>query len=84
MSLAGESFMVGSDILDIGSRKAEARARRNRMDPLGMMSMMPTEMPIPHVPNVRANGCSMRLNGNIFDSFCRSHGVPLVVLRLAR
>ena len=36
MSIAcgADPFFVGSDVLDIGSRKSELRGRRNRMAPL--------------------------------------------------
>ena len=40
------SLTIGNDILDIGSRKAESRARRPRVDlPIDQFN-------VPHVPNV--------------------------------
>jgi hypothetical protein len=61
MSIGGDPFfMVGSDILDIGSRKNELRGRRNRISPLEHpfgSSIMPSQFMVPNVPNVR-KGCS--------------------------
>eukprot|EP00545_Synedropsis_sp_CCMP1620_P001368 CAMPEP_0119015278 /NCGR_PEP_ID=MMETSP1176-20130426/10735_1 /TAXON_ID=265551 /ORGANISM="Synedropsis recta cf, Strain CCMP1620" /LENGTH=286 /DNA_ID=CAMNT_0006968557 /DNA_START=117 /DNA_END=977 /DNA_ORIENTATION=+ len=48
---SSDQFVVGSDILDIGSRKAELRGRRNRMTPDDMSFGMPTQMPVPQVSN---------------------------------
>jgi hypothetical protein len=52
MFAASDPFVVGSDILDMGTRKAELRGRRNRMTPDDMSFGMPTQMPIPQVANV--------------------------------
>lgn len=52
MFAGSDSFVVGNDILDIGSRKADLRERRNRMMPNDMAFGMPTHMPVPQVPNV--------------------------------
>ena len=55
MSIAcgADPFFVGSDILDIGSRKSELRASRNRMTPMELAFGIPTQMMVPNVPNVR-------------------------------
>jgi len=53
MSIGADPFFVGSDVLDLGSRKAELRGRRNRMTPLDHDHFgMQQQMMVPHVPNV--------------------------------
>jgi hypothetical protein len=54
MSIAcgADPFFVGSDVLDIGSRKSELRGRRNRMAPLDHAFGIPDQMMVPSVPNV--------------------------------
>jgi hypothetical protein len=54
MSIAcgANPFFVGSDVLDIGSRKSEMRGRRNRMVPLDHAFGIPDQMMVPSVPNV--------------------------------
>jgi len=52
MSIGADPFFVGSDVLDLGSRKAELRGRRNRMTPLDHDHFgMQQQMMVPHVPN---------------------------------
>jgi hypothetical protein len=51
--------MIGNDILDIGSRKAEMRARRQRgglgLDPAEMTTLgNPGQFDVPNVPDVSA------------------------------
>jgi hypothetical protein len=54
MSIAcgADPFFVGSDILDLGSRKSELRGRRNRMAPLDHAIGIPDQMMVPSVANV--------------------------------
>ena len=44
-------FIIGSDLLDIGSRKAEVR-RREQMAPERAILGMPTEFAVPPVADV--------------------------------
>jgi hypothetical protein len=65
MSIAcgADPFFVGSDILDIGTRKHELRARRNRIVPPETSFVgIPSQMIVPNVPNVGAIDFSLSKN----------------------
>jgi hypothetical protein len=58
------SCLVGNDILDIGSRKVDAKAKRARggipsIETL-MMAGIPGEFDLPNVPDVSENNCTYR------------------------
>ena len=70
-----ESFCVGSDILDIGSRRAEARAKRLRNFAADMGTDRPTHFPLAPVDDVRV--CRLRSSMVFHVVACSPHIIIL-------